>query len=99
MTLIEVKDNYILVKGHSNYAPIGSDIVCSAISTLVQATYNYLESVGNEIDLESSDGYFKIIFVSELNRAGDNIVKSFIEMIKDLENQYRKYIKVEGDII
>lgn len=99
MTLIEIKDKYISVSGHSGYAPIGSDIVCSAISTLIQATYNYLEAVGNELDIESSDGYLKVIFKSELNRAGDDIVNCFITMAKDLESQYEKYIKVEGDII
>lgn len=99
MTLIEIKDKYILVKGHSGYAEYGSDIVCSAISTLVQATYNYLETVGNEVEYESKDGYFKIIFVSDLNRVGDNILNCFITMAKDLESQYKEHIKVEGDII
>ena len=99
MTLIEIKAKYIEVKGHSGYAHIGSDIVCAAISTLVQATYNYLEATGNDVEAESLDGYFKIIFKSDLNRPGENILGGFIEMAKDLESQYKNYIKVEGDII
>ena len=99
MTSINIKDKYIEVKGHSGYASIGYDIVCSAISTLSQATYNYLESVGNDVDMESSDAYLKIIFKSELNRPGEEIVNSFKEMVKDLEGQYKDYIKVEGDVL
>ena len=99
MTIIEINAKDIEVKGHSGYAPIGSDIVCAAISTLVQATYNYLEATGNDVEVESLDGYMKIIFKSELNRPGDEIVNSFIDMAKDLEGQYKEYIKVEGDII
>ena len=98
MTLINIKDKYIEVKGHSGYASIGSDIVCAAISTLSQATYNYLEAIGNDVDVESSDGYLKIIFKSELNRPGTEIVNRFNEMVIDLESQYKDYIKVEGDI-
>ena len=99
MTSINIKDKYIEVKGHSGYAPMGYDIVCSAISTLSQATYNYLEAVGNEVDMESSDAYLKIIFKSELNKSGEEIVNSFEEMVKDLEGQYKDYIKVEGDVL
>ena len=99
MTLIDIKAKYIEVKGHSGYAPIGSDIVCAAISTLIQATYNYLEATGNDVEAESLDGYFKIIFKSELNRPGNYIVERFIDMAEDLESQYKEYIKVEGDII
>lgn len=99
MTNINISNKYIEVKGHSGYATVGSDIVCAAISTLVQATYNYLEATSNDIDSESSDGYFKIIFKSDLNGPGESILSSFIEMAKDLESQYEKHIKVEGDII
>ena len=99
MTSIEIKSEYIEVKGHSGYAPIGSDIVCAAISTLSQATYNYLEATGNDMGVETSDGYLKMIFKSQLNKAGEEILNSFIEMAKDLEGQYEKYMKVEGDII
>ena len=98
MTLINIKDKYIEIKGHSGYAAMGYDRVCAAISTLSQATYNYLEAVGNEVDIESTDAYLKIIFKSELNRAGAEIVNSFKEMVKDLESQFIDYIKVEGDI-
>ena len=99
MTNIKINNKYIEVEGHSGYAPEGSDIVCAAISTLTQATYNYLEATSNDIDIETSEGYLRIIFKSELNGPGESILSSFIEMVKDLESQYGKYIKLEGDII
>ena len=97
MTLINIKDKYIEVKGHSGYAPVGYDIVCAGISTLIEATYNYLEVTGNDVESELDDGYLKVVFKSELNDSGKSIVESFKGMAKDLESQYKDYIKVEGD--
>ena len=97
MTLIDIKDKHIEVKGHSGYAPVGYDIVCAAISTLIEATYNYLEATGNDVEAEMDEGYLKVIFKGELNNSGRNIVESFKGMAKDLESQYIDYIKVEGE--
>ena len=45
--MIEVKrlKSGILVKGHANYAPHGQDIVCSAVSTLVQTLIQSVEEL------------------------------------------------------
>ena len=92
MTTIDVKEDIIRVYGHSGYAPIGKDIVCAAISTLTEATYNYLLATKNQVNNEESNGVY-IIHLVELNKQGEAIIRSFIDMIQDLIKQYPKYLK------
>lgn len=92
MTTIDVKEDIIRVYGHSGYAPIGKDIVCAAISTLTEATYNYLLATKNQVNNEESNGVY-IIHLVEINKQGEAIIRSFIDMIQDLIKQYPKYLK------
>lgn len=92
MTTITIKNNKIEIKGHSGYAKKGSDIVCAAISTLIEATYNYLKATGNVVKMTSNDGYF-FILIETININGENILKSFTEMIDDLAMQYPKNLE------
>lgn len=94
MTTITVGKYYIKVEGHSGYAEKGKDIVCAAISTLVEATYNYLLATRNEVSKKDDDGLF-IIDSKVVNQSGKQIYDAFISMIEDLKEQYPKYIKIE----
>ncbi len=92
MTTIKVENNFIEVSGHSGYATVGTDIVCAAISTLSEATYNYLIATNNKAILEEKDAYYKMVF-EELNEAGKAIKTEFISMVDDLMSQYPKNIR------
>lgn len=92
MTTIKVKNNEIEVRGHSGYSLEGSDIVCAAISTLIEATYNYLVVTGNIVRKRDDDAYFHIL-IDVINVNGKNIIKSFVQMVDDLATQYPKYIE------
>lgn len=92
MTTIKVNDEFIEVSGHSYYAESGKDIVCSAISTLSEATYNYLKITNNKVNLEERNGYYKIIFL-ELNEAGKSIKNEFIRMVDEIEKDYSKNVR------
>ena len=91
MTIIEIRENEISIKGHSGYAEEGKDIVCAAISTLSEATYNYLVATKNKVNIEESDALY-VIHIEELNEQGKAIISSFKGMINDIENQYPKYV-------
>lgn len=93
MTIIETNKKSIYVHGHSGYGTYGNDIVCAAISTLTEATYNYLEATNNQVHNYCDDGEFTII-LDKLNKNGKQIVEKFKEMIKDLESQYPKNIEM-----
>lgn len=45
MIVIERKKDGIAIRGHANYAPIGQDIVCSAVSVLVQTLIQSVEEL------------------------------------------------------
>ena len=92
MTTITVGDDYIEVKGHSYYAESGKDIVCSAISTLSEATYNYLKCTKNKVNFEESDGYYKILF-PKLNKAGEAIKMEFIRMVDEISKDYPRNVR------
>ena len=91
MTTIDFKTDKIRVYGHSGYAPSGQDIVCAAISTLTEATYNYLEATKNKVSKEENNGVF-VINLEELNKQGEAIVLSFKDMVDDLIKQYPYYL-------
>ncbi|MDE6477450.1 MAG: ribosomal-processing cysteine protease Prp [Mycoplasmoidaceae bacterium] len=38
MIEVKIKENSITVSGHANYAQKGNDIVCAAISTIIQSS-------------------------------------------------------------
>jgi len=92
MTTIKITDKKIEVKGHSEYDEKGKDIVCAAISTLTEATYRYLKATGNVVGITAIDGYFFMV-IEVINANGQNIVKTFTEMIDDLIQQYPKNIR------
>lgn len=94
MTQIKVTDDWIVVNGHSGYAEQGKDIVCAAISTLTEATYNYLIATGNKVVSTDPDaeGYF-IIRIDKLNKAGKKIIESFIQMVDDIASQYPENLR------
>ena len=93
MTTITLGKYYIKVEGHSGYAEKGKDIVCAAISTLIEATYNYLLATHNQVMKIDDDGLF-VIESKEINVSGKQIFNAFESMIMDLSNHYSQYIRI-----
>jgi uncharacterized protein YsxB (DUF464 family) len=84
----------IIVKGHANYKAKGEDIVCAAVSTATILTANAIEhlSLDHLIDLDVSEGYFKLSLLKE-NDIVSGLIKNLEYTLHDLEKQYPKYIK------
>lgn len=83
-----------IVTGHSGYAKAGRDIVCASVSSIVQGAVIGLEKVLNlDAQVISSAGYLR--FIIEENSDTTLIVKTMVESIKDIANQYPKYVKME----
>lgn len=95
MILVKITDDYlngarVVVTGHANYAPKGKDIVCSAVSTLVQHTiYNSTSHI-----YSNEDGNYNVTFDCRSDRDTYVLLKSFERSIKQLAKQYPDYIKV-----
>ena len=85
------------IKGHSNYAEQGKDIVCSAISTAGQMTLLGLKDVLNvRLESDIQDGYMQ---VKVLENFEDKPVQVLFETLeKTFEHfakEYAKFVKME----
>lgn len=84
-------------KGHSGFAPHGEDIVCAAVSVLLQTTILGLEALAKvELSVKMADGNLEC---QVLAGKGDGIVTSTILEtmllgLQAIETDYGDFIKV-----
>lgn len=86
--------------GHAEYAEMGSDIVCAAVSTVMQ---NPLAGIQEVLHLHpqygfDGDGYLTVNF-DELDYQGKEkevsaLLETMIVMLRELERSYPKNIKL-----
>lgn len=94
----EEKISKITFIGHSMYDVIGKDIVCSSISSIMITTINGIEllSKGDVKDKLYKD---KVeINVINNNNVVDTLLLNMITLLRDLEEQYPKNLKIEEEI-
>lgn len=97
---VNQKIRCITAKGHAEYAPHGQDIVCSAVSTVLQGLGNYLKSTDKFYNIKILDVKYEPgdICVEFLNNSKNNKIDSVFdyveETLKDLEATYPEHIKV-----
>lgn len=94
MVKISIKDNEITINGHSGYSSEGSDIVCASISSICITTVNALLSIDEDcISYKESDGYLNIK-INKHNETIDKLINNMINLLKELEQNYKKYIEI-----
>ena len=94
MIKININKDEITVKGHSGYSVEGSDIVCASVSSICITTVNALLSIDEDcIEYIDNDGYLNIK-VKKHNDTIDKLINNMINLLKELENQYKKYIEI-----
>lgn len=85
--------------GHSGYADSGSDIVCAAVSTLVQTAYLAVKELGcdTRFTRDAETGLFEFTVEADGNTRHDaDVVLHALRVgLKDLESGYGKYVEVE----
>lgn len=99
--IFKEKGNYIgyQLKGHSNFAIQGEDIVCAGVSTLAQTTLLAIEKlVVPDIIFKVDPGHLKVDYpmnLTEAQRAKVNLLTEAMYLgLKEIENQYVKHIEV-----
>ena len=97
MIKIYIKENEIRIKGHANYNEFGKDIVCASVSTVIYTTINYIMNI-DKSSLEYTDNS-NVITITKINsnEVVDILLNTMIEILKDLENQYKENIKIESE--
>ena len=94
--MIEVKRNSgsITIKGHAGYAPHGQDIVCAAVSTLVQnMVITITELTKDEIQYDMQPGAVEIRY-GNLSADAQLLVDSFFIGIRLIANEYPSNVQV-----
>ena len=107
VTILKKESNILgfVVSGHSGYAEFGSDIVCSAISTLSQSAVVGLENVLNLrpiIKIDEKNAYLSCYLPKNLNNVqfekAQIVLNTFEQSVKLLligDKKLKKYINLE----
>jgi len=94
MIKISINKDEITIKGHSGYALEGSDIVCASISSIAITTVNSLLRIDEDcIEYQEKDGYLNIK-IKKHNETIDKLIDNMIDLFKELEKDYKKYIEI-----
>ena len=81
--------------GHSGYAEKGSDIVCAAISALAYHAPNSIRRYTKDnVTWEEKDGYGKCFLHGKVSQQSILFMESTSASMKDIEEQYGEYVKV-----
>lgn len=84
----------ITLNGHANYAPIGQDIVCAGVSTLVQTLIQSIEELtADEIEYVMSPGTVDIKF-GNLSERSKLLVDSFFIGLRLIADEYPNNVAI-----
>ena len=94
MIKININKDEITIKGHSGYGVEGTDIVCASVSSISITTVNALLSIDEDcIEYIENDGYLNIK-IKKHNDTIDKLINNMINLLKELEKDYKKYIEI-----
>ena len=95
MIVITKYDNRITIKGHANYAPLGQDIVCASVSTLVQVLIKCIEDITEDkIEYSIRPGMVDIKF-GNLSEKAQLLVSSFFIGAQMIADQYPNNVRLD----
>ena len=97
---IHGNNDQIDIEGHAMYDDFGKDIVCAGVSSIVTTSINAILSFNENYleykeDKTSKDKF--IIEIKEHNEIVDKLINNMIDMLKDLEEDYPKNIKIRKE--
>ena len=94
MIEITQRKDGISIKGHANYAEHGKDIVCSAVSALVQTLIQSVEELTAdkiEYDMQPGAVHIKFWCLSDQSKV---LVNAFFIGVKSIAAAYPKNVKL-----
>lgn len=95
MIVVNVSETGITVDGHAGYAETGKDIICAAVSALIQGLIHSLESLtDDEISYHIEKGHIDINY-KNLSERGCLLVDSFFIGVSDVQCTYgEQYVQI-----
>jgi len=97
MIKVLIKENSIRIKGHANYSEYGKDIVCASVSSVIYTTVNSIMNIDKSSIEYTDDGNQVTITKINSNEIVNILINTMIEILKDLERQYKENIKIESE--
>ena len=96
MIKIKFDKDKISIKGHSGYDVIGKDIVCASVSSIVFTSINAIIRIDEKaISYKQDEGFIEINILKH-SEIVDLLILNMKELLKELQIQYDKYIKIQG---
>lgn len=84
----------ITILGHAMYDDYGKDIVCSAVSSIVITTVNGIMSLDKDSLSYMVSKKGMSIKVNSTDRTTQVLICNMINLLKELENNYKEFIKI-----
>lgn len=97
MIKVIYNNDTVKVSGHAGYAEYGKDIVCASVSSVIATIVNCIMNIDKDSMTYRDDGKTIIITKINNNEVVNTIFATMIDILKDLENQYKENIKVESE--
>ena len=84
-----------IIDGHSGYSEAGNDIVCASVSSICITTVNALIRIDSScINYDDKDGHLEVD-IKKHSEVIDVIIDNMVDLLNELEKDYKKYIKIE----
>lgn len=94
MIVVTIEPNEVNIRGHSGYAESGKDIVCAAVSALLQTTIKSVHDLTeDQIEYNLSPGNANIVY-EDLSERAKTLIDSFFIGICLIAEEYPDYIRV-----
>jgi uncharacterized protein YsxB (DUF464 family) len=97
--MIEIthKNGCVTIDGHAGYAPAGQDIVCAAVSALVQTFIASVEELTTDkIEVVLNEqGQIQAIQYRNLSTPGQLLLGSFFVGVQMIANEYPANVRIE----
>lgn len=87
----------VRITGHAGFDISGKDIVCAATSSITITTINAILKLDhNAVDYDSKNGLN--ITVKKHNEYVDVLINNMLDLLTELEMQYKKNIKINREV-
>ncbi len=98
MIKVDIKKNHINISGHALFDDYGKDIVCASVSSIVITSINGILRIDDKAisyKLYDDGLYIDILKNDEVT---EKLILNMISLLKDLEKEYGKNIKVNEEV-
>ena len=98
MIKVDIKKNHIKISGHALFSEYGKDIVCAAASSIVITSINGILRLDNKaISYKLTKDELSIDILKD-DQTIHILILNMIDLLKELEKQYGKNIKVNEEV-